>query len=387
MPREPLITPPAAQPRIVRGRFLGRVLRNDLLCPEHYYLTLVVRDFPASVPGQFIQLSCTPNDDFGREGGISSRHDATAQRASAGGVDFSADTPRELEWRVGGGVELRNDPDLARARAFLRRPFSLAGRRELLPPPPHAAAVVAAKGGGETELDIIYRVYGKGTRHLETLRAGDEVSLLGPLGHGFVIPKDLGLGLLVGGGVGIPPMFYLAEALHAAGKKGLAFIGAQRRTLLPVALDTGIAPTHTGTPNACTTDFARYGFASVITTDDGSVGMKGFVPEALDRYLAEALEHLPQEKIVVYCCGPTPMMRATAAVAAKHAVVCQVSLEQPMACGMGTCQSCVIRWRPKPEAAALQVVHGTTAEGTGWVYKLTCTDGPVFDVREIVWEK
>ena len=122
-------------------------------------------------------------------------------------------------------------------------------------------------------------------------------------------------------------------------------------------------------------EFAEFDYPTAITTDDGSVGLKGYVTDALRRFLQKRLEkngHL--NGVVVYCCGPTPMMRATARVAAAFNVMCQVSLEQPMACGMGTCQSCIIRYRPHDADAA-----------TEWKYKLTCTDGPVFDARDVVW--
>lgn len=331
-----------------RGRFMGQVVGNRRLCLEHFGLTVRLAHFPASVPGQFVQLDCTEDHAVG-----------------------DAAVPEEREWRVGNGGS-PHDPDLAESRAFLRRPFSIAARRDL------------SEGG--TELEIIYRVVGKGTRHLESLQAGCQISLIGPLGHGFVVPEQLTQAVLVGGGVGIPPMFYLAESLHQNQRSAVAFIGAQKQALLPLTMGT-VAASPEGLPTLCVEEFARYGFPSVITTDDGSRGMKGFVTAALDQYLGEYRRENPQvgEGLVVYCCGPTPMMRATAAVCARHGVICQVSLEQPMACGMGTCQSCIIRWKPRAGQPPLAAgVNGQTPE---WVYKLTCTDGPVFDSREIVWEK
>jgi dihydroorotate dehydrogenase electron transfer subunit len=325
-----------------RGRFISRVVANRAICQEHFLLTVAVEGFPRSVPGQFLQIDCT------------------APGAEENPPPAAHPIPFEIAWSPteGAPAAALHDPDLLEARAFLRRPFSIGGRRD--------------GASGRSELDVIYRVIGKGTRHLESLVPGGEVSLLGPLGHGFVIPDDLDEALLVGGGVGIPPMLYLAEALHQRGKTAVAFIGAQRATLLPIQRDPAIAPPSgtNATPTRCVTDFARYGFPSVITTDDGSLGLRGFVTQALDTFLAGP----KAGKRIVYCCGPTPMMRATAAVCARHGVVCQVSLEQPMACGMGTCQSCVIRWKPNIARAE-------------WVYKLTCTDGPVFEAREIVWDR
>lgn len=331
-----------------RGRFTGQVVGNRRLCLEHYALTVRLAHFPASVPGQFVQLDCTDDQAVGEAAG-----------------------PEERDWRIGNGGS-PHDPDLAESRAFLRRPFSIAARRDL------------ADGG--TELEVIYRVVGKGTRHLESLQAGCQISLIGPLGHGFIVPEQLTQAVLVGGGVGIPPMFYLAESLCQNNRPAVAFIGAQKQALLPLTM-AAVPASREGLPALCVGEFARYGFPSAITTDDGSVGMKGFVTGALEQYLMGYLRTNPQGSagLVVYCCGPTPMMRATAAVCARHGVVCQVSLEQPMACGMGTCQSCIIRWKPRAGQPPLAVgPNGQTAE---WVYKLTCTDGPVFDAREIVWEK
>jgi dihydroorotate dehydrogenase electron transfer subunit len=108
----------------------------------------------------------------------------------------------------------------------------------------------------------------------------------------------------------------------------------------------------------------------MISTDDGSLGFKGYVTEMLRQVLA-GLAPAQLRTAVIFCCGPTPMMKATAAVAAQFAVQCQVSLEQPMACGMGTCQSCIIKYQPPGQKS--------------WVYKLTCTDGPVFKAEDILW--
>ncbi len=186
---------------------------------------------------------------------------------------------------------------------------------------------------------------------------------------------------LVGGGVGIPPMMYLATARWArrAGKSAVAFIGCSGRDLLPVTFRAGpdaMESDANGEPVMNVEEFREFGYPAVITTDDGSIGMKGYVTQALRRFFAaQAGANAGRlNGTVVCCCGPTPMMKATARVAAEFEVPCQVSLEQPMACGMGTCQSCIIKYRP----------HGS-AEGTDWKYRLTCTDGPVFDSRDILW--
>jgi len=322
----------------LRGIYLARVQQNVRICVEHYRLTLTLAGFPATVPGQFVQVDCR-------------------QHSADPGPSY-----HEIAWppAQAKGPLILQDVDNLNPTAFLRRPFSLADDRRL--------------PGGGVEIDLIYRVVGKGTHYLETLLPGAEVSVLGPLGKGFALPADAKVALLVGGGVGIPPMFYLAKHAHAAGRAAVAFIGAQRAELLPLTLGScQPAARADGAPVLNAHEFANWGYPSVITTDDGSMGMKGFVTQALEQWLTGqfAAGKLTPADMVVYCCGPTPMMKATAAVARKHNVVCQVSLEQPMACGMGTCQSCVVRYYP-PGAS-------------DWVYKLTCTDGPVFDSRALKW--
>ncbi len=274
--------------------------------------------------------------------------------------------PREFCWPREKGPDgslslLSADPDFHAPLPYLRRPFSIAKHRFWV--------------DGYVEIDIIHRVIGKGTLQLAQLRPGQKISVLGPLGKGFDIPASLEHACLVGGGVGIPPMFYLAETLAREMVNGAtAFIGAQRHDLLPVTFNTDTPPSTEGEPVLNVQEFSEMEYPSVITTDDGSLGMKGYVTDALRKFLSDRQERVGNlDHVIVYCCGPTPMMKATARVAAAFNVPCQVSLEQPMACGMGTCQSCIIRHKP----------HETP--DAQWKYKLTCTDGPVFDARDIVW--
>jgi dihydroorotate dehydrogenase electron transfer subunit len=199
------------------------------------------------------------------------------------------------------------------------------------------------------------------------------------MGKGFEVPETLKLACLVGGGVGIPPMLFLARALRDRFiDDAVAFIGAQRDDLLPVTFtDQESSPDGDALLNV--EEFSEYGYPAIISTDDGSRGVKGYVTQALDAFLEERqVQQGDLADIVIYCCGPTPMMKATAKVAAHYDVPCQVSLEQPMACGMATCQSCIIKHRPHDAPA--------TSDATAdWKYKLTCTEGPVFDSRDILW--
>ena len=269
---------------------------------------------------------------------------------------------RELEWRPDRSVEA-GQGELCRPTAFLRRPFSLAGRGD------------DAMG---TWLDVIHRVVGVGTQWLAELEPGDDVDLIGPLGNRFDLPGDKSLGLLVGGGVGLPPMFYLAEALQAAGWDATAFVGARSADLLAVTLDSRTPPHHGGMATPCVEQYGRYGYATVVTTDDGSAGFRGRITDGLEQHV-HRLSPADRRQAVVFACGPEPMMCTAAALADQHGIECQVCLEQAMACGMGTCQSCVVRIEDHDHP------HGRTEDGRPWRYKLACTDGPVFRSTKVVW--
>ncbi len=345
-----------------RGMFVATVNENRRLCTDHYLIVMSLYGFPQSDPGQFVQIDCTDPH-------MSADHEA----------------PRAFDWPPakegggggGGGGSLgvagprTTDPDFNAPLPYLRRPFSIAQRRTW--------------PDNYTALEVLHRVVGKGTLQLAQLRPGQKVSLIGPLGKGFRVSRGMEHACLVGGGVGIPPMFYLADRLARSGMSNVtAFVGAQRHDLLPLTFTPdGLPSDPEGEPVRNVAEFLEYEYPTTITTDDGSLGMKGYVTDALRRFLQKRLEkdgHL--ERVVVYCCGPTPMMKATARVAAAFNVECQVSLEQPMACGMGTCQSCIIRYRPHDAEGGAEAGAGGAAE---WKYKLTCTDGPVFDARDVVW--
>ena len=309
--------------------FLATVLCNDRLCAEHYLLRLGFEHFPQTRPGQFVQVQCRrPQPHRG---------------------------PREVDWPADSPPRLTQD-DLARPEALLRRPFSLAGRRQT--------------PDGDVVLELIYRVVGGGTGWLAELRDGAQLSVLGPLGNSFAVHDDKPATALVAGGVGIPPMIYLAEALVAAGKAVKAFCGVRSEHLLPLKLTGQAEVSPLGEPALCAMEFAAHGVATAIATDDGSIGWKGFVPEAFACWL-DAQDD-PAGRLVVYSCGPEAMMRVVGGMCIERGIDCQLALERHMGCGMGTCQSCVFKMRADNDR--------------GWVYKLVCTDGPVFDAADVVWD-
>jgi dihydroorotate dehydrogenase electron transfer subunit len=314
---------------------LASVAANISLCREHYRLVLKLGEFPATRAGQFIQISCR---------------------------DLADEAAQETLWDPNDHEHApAHGPEMIGPMAMLRRPFSLAGRRDV---------------SDGVELDVIHRVVGVGTDWLARLKVGDAVSILGPLGNAFALPPAEGMAIMVGGGVGIPPMIYLAEAL--AGRMAVAFAGALSRDLLPLTIDAGqAAGVDSIDPRAIIGEFSKYGIPSIITTDDGSFGFRGFVTQALERYLDSALSG-QHSQVTIYTCGPEPMMKRVAAIAAERNIDCQIAIERAMACGMGTCQSCCIRVR-KPDAAKPPLV------GRDWCYRLACTDGPIFRGSDLLW--
>jgi dihydroorotate dehydrogenase electron transfer subunit len=226
-------------------------------------------------------------------------------------------------------------------------------------------------------------VVGIGTDFLSHLKEGDEVGVLGPLGNRFALPTDDQEAILVGGGVGIPPMLYLAEKLAA--RKATAFAGALTRDLLPLTIvdAEGRGPDDIR-PLSDIAEFAKHGVRSVITTDDGSYGFRGFVTQALEAHLEGSgfrvqgsVKDSPLNPII-YTCGPEPMMKRVADIALARNIPCQIAVERAMACGMGTCQSCCIRVK-KPDPNQPPLV------GKEWCYRLACTDGPVFQAADLLW--
>jgi dihydroorotate dehydrogenase electron transfer subunit len=229
---------------------------------------------------------------------------------------------------------------------------------------------VLDRQGRPCGIDIVYLVVGKLTGRLARLQAGDEVVVWGPLGNGFP-PAEGGHLLMVAGGIGQTPFLALArEAL------GLRAYGDSPRRAMRVQRVTFCYGVRTAALLAGVDDFASLGVEVLTSTDDGTAGHRGLVTQLLDRLLAtyeERTAGLPRHSAAlrIVCCGPEPMMAAVARRAQQADIPCLVSLETPMACGIGICFSCVARVRQ--------------ADG-GWDYRRTCVEGPVFDAARIVFD-
>lgn len=235
---------------------------------------------------------------------------------------------------IGAGAEVgvpRWDPLLLRPMAVYRDlgPYAVGG-----------------EATDERQVELLYRVVGRGTTLLAESLPGQFISVVGPLGRGFPIEAEGGLAILIGGGSGIASLYELAQALIRKGRAVLVILGARSKADL-----------------LARSDFAALDVELLCTTEDGSDGIRGRATDPLAKRLAD----IAGAAATVFAVGPTLMMKACVALAASHSVACFVSLENPMACGFGVCLGCA-----------------TPRAGGG--FSLVCREGPVFHAREIDWE-
>ncbi len=210
------------------------------------------------------------------------------------------------------------------------------------------------EAGQPFAVDVVYLIVGKLTGLLATLRPGDRVEVWGPLGNGFPDFDNLDHIALVAGGIGQTP--FLAHVRDLLGTRGYG--GRRpRRMAQRVSLYYGVG---TADFAAGIEDFRAAGATVHLASDDGTLGFRGFVTQLLE-------SHEPPQHLVG--CGPEPMLRALMQLARRWGVPCHLSLETPMACGIGICFSCVTRVR--------------TAEG--WDYRRVCVEGPIFDAACLAW--
>ncbi len=210
--------------------------------------------------------------------------------------------------------------------------------------------------GAPAAVDMMYLVVGKLTGLLARVRAGDQVEVWGPLGNGFADLTGSKHVALVAGGIGQTP--FLAHLRDLLGQRGYGGRPA-RRQVQRVSLYYGV---RNADLLAGLDDFQTTGANVHLATDDGSLGFHGLVTQLLE-------QHGPPDHLVG--CGPEPMLKALAKLAGRWQVPCHLSLETPMACGLGICFSCVTPVR--------------TADG--WDYRRVCVDGPVFDAACLAWEQ
>jgi len=306
-----------------KGIFTASVLQNRKLGDKFYRITIELEKkaknvFSAAVPGQFVEI------DVSRLALPPENH-VPAQYA-----------------------------DASQRNVILRRPFSFADIMV------SDTSVVA---------EILYCVLGPATLRMKTLKTGDIVSLIGPLGNGFSIAEKKKTSILIAGGMGAPPLVHLSGLMKSQCKdmEIVVFVGAKSVSDLAffdLKVDKLIKT------KVSLGEFDKHKIKTHISTDDGSAGSKGFVTDVLKDWL---LKNKPDAKeTIMYACGPEAMLRASAALSSEFKIPCQVSLERRMACGTGLCQSCAVKCLNKDDGSTF--------------YKLCCKDGPIFWSDEVVWE-
>ena len=195
-------------------------------------------------------------------------------------------------------------------------------------------------------LKIVFQVKGEGTEWLSRRSPKHKLDVLGSLGHGFNTDALGERPVMIGGGIGVPPMLYTMKNAKANGATPTAILGFRNKDAVIL-----------------TEDFEKVG-TTYICTDDGSFGTHGFVTAELEKHISEYTG--------VCACGPKPMLKAIAQIAEKANIPCQVSMEERMGCGIGACLVC---------ACGLKLRDGEQGVRYGHV----CKDGPVFDAKEVVW--
>lgn len=214
-------------------------------------------------------------------------------------------------------------------QALLRRPISICS--------------INKKDGS---YDLVFQRKGNGTELLAMKKAGDALDILGPLGRGYDLDIKYRKIAIVGGGIGIFPLLFVLQESKAIVKR--AYLGFRTASLVVLEKEFGQTAT-----------------SLEIVTDDGSYGPGGFVTDILKRDLAV------EQFDMIYTCGPTPMLKKVAQTAEAYGTDCQVSMEQRMGCGFGTCLVCACK------------THVNSSE---WEYSHVCKDGPVFNSKDILFE-
>ena len=219
-------------------------------------------------------------------------------------------------------------------------------------------------------IDVLYKIVGEGLHLLAGKRPGDRLSVLGPIGRPFEPSPERPNALLIGGGVGIPPMVFLADTLRDTAWKPLAILGSE--IPFPFGLEKSAIPTPwlDEDINSAMPLLDSWGVPSRLTSLSDFEGCyRGYVTDLADEWI-QSLDAEERAKTEIFACGPTPMLKAVAEFAKRYELPCQVSLEEFMACAVGGCAGCTVNIQT-PDGPAM---------------KRVCVDGPVFDATTVVWQ-
>lgn len=306
-----------------KGLFDAQVLSNQQIRRGYYRLNLQLdkrgsRLFENVIPGQFLELDL-----------------------SYVSLPESSRIPINLQ-------------DISHRQIILRRPFSFSD-----------VAVSHSSEGCSVKLEILYCVLGPATVRMMNLKSGDTINIIGPLGNGFNIPENLSKAILVAGGMGSPPILHLAGYLKRRfpGCNVISFVGARSCEDLPFTVKIG------NFKGLVLEEFELIRVPSIIATDDGSAGFRGYVTDGLRHWLEQ--NSVNSQSAVLYACGPEPMLAGCARLAKDYDLECQISMERMMACGIGLCQSCAVEVKTEMN----EQTH----------FQLCCKNGPVFDAKQVVF--
>jgi dihydroorotate dehydrogenase electron transfer subunit len=217
-------------------------------------------------------------------------------------------------------------------------------------------------------IEVLYKIVGPGLRHLATRRKGEIVSTLGPIGKGFTPHTERPRALLVGGGVGIPPMIFLAETLMAqAGWRPLVLMGSEIPFPFHARPSTILVPGIPPEAIAAMPLLEEWRVPSRLASFAGFPGCYTGYVTSLAAIWLESLGPSELAQVEMFACGPTAMLKAAAALARRFEIPCQVSLEEFMACAVGGCAGCTVLVRTE----------------SGPAMKRVCVDGPVFDAATV----
>jgi len=237
---------------------------------------------------------------------------------------------------------------------LFRRPFSVFRRVKL---------------GDTLGIEVVYKVIGRGTGLMTELRKGDQIDIIGPLGHGFEFHREKSVQVLVAGGTGAACLFLLAEEISKAGFQPKILLGADTKASIILKKE-----------------FASLKGEVMVSTDDGTQGYHGLVTEMLGKALDRGKI---SSDCVVYSSGPEPMLKALAAVCQKYHILAQVSMERHMMCGIGACLACVCKVDKNhiSRHRDLESSHIQFVPDKEFGYALVCKDGPVFNINEVIFDE
>ena len=222
----------------------------------------------------------------------------------------------------------------------------------------------------DDSIEVLYKIVGEGLHLLAGKRPGDTISVLGPIGEPFKPSVERPNCVLIGGGVGIPPMVFLAETLRNDPWNPLAILGSEIPFPFELQASGMSTPWLTDELSSTMPLLESWGIPTRLTSLSGFAGCyRGYVTDLAEKLL-QSLDHAERSKTELFACGPTPMLKAVAELAANYELPCQVSLEEFMACAVGGCAGCTVQIMT-PDGPAMQRV---------------CVDGPVFDAATVVWQ-